>query len=75
MTIESQTVIMDTKGDVSSPPTEKDQEAGVANEYIDHAAERAYVRKLDFYLLPFLSLVSLLVYLSYDLKSLARDMC
>lgn len=57
--VESQTVTMDTKGvDMSAPNSEKDQEAGVSTEIIDKKAERAYVRKLDLYLLPYLSLVS-----------------
>ena len=56
MAIGTSTIVTDEKG-TSPTPTEKDQEAGVSNEYIDHATERAYVRKLDFYLLPFLSLV------------------
>jgi hypothetical protein len=61
--VESQTVTMDTKGvDMSAPNSEKDQEAGVSTEIIDKKAERAYVRKLDFYLLPYLSLVS------YDIR-------
>ena len=58
MTEESEKVIMDTKGvNVSPTPTEKDHEADISAQYIDRAAERSYVRKLDLYLLPFLSLV------------------
>lgn len=56
--LESQTVIMDTKGADMSAQSEKDQEVGASTEIFDKKAESAYVRKLDFYLLPFLSLVS-----------------
>lgn len=43
MVVESVTITMDTEKHLaSSPPTEKDQEAGVIAEYTDKSAERAY---------------------------------
>ena len=45
---------------------------GQVSTYIDAGAEKSCVRKLDFILLPFLSLVSVLV---YDTAALIRHRC
>ncbi|KAF3046347.1 hypothetical protein E8E12_003445 [Didymella heteroderae] len=49
--------IDEEKRNLSTTSFEKDQGTGTALENIEKSAERAYVRKLDFYLLPFLSLM------------------
>ncbi|KAL5422001.1 hypothetical protein PMIN04_005103 [Paraphaeosphaeria minitans] len=48
---------MDSEKYQPSETMAKDQEIGVTHAVVDKAAERAYVRKLDIYLLPFLSLM------------------
>ncbi|KAL1594694.1 hypothetical protein SLS59_008744 [Nothophoma quercina] len=45
------------KRNMSTTSFDKDNATGTATSIADRSAERAYVRKLDFYLLPFLSLM------------------
>ncbi|KAF4309522.1 major facilitator superfamily transporter [Botryosphaeria dothidea] len=55
------TAVADELGDDAKPrtstPTEVDQETGSVAVFVDKVAERSYVRKLDFYLLPMMSLM------------------